>query len=80
MSATHLLHGRIYAAVARLGIRKPHDYGVSIGGDDALAVCESLRRLDRCEKALRAILDADSPLETAEGYELARKALGPKTP
>jgi hypothetical protein len=75
MSDTTKLHNTVYAAVARLGMRNPADYRVSIGGDDALAVCACLKRLDLCEKALRAILTADSPLETAVGYEMAQKAL-----
>lgn len=72
-----LLHNKIYAAVARLGLRNPADYSVSIGGDEALAVCSQLKRLKLCEAALLAILNADSPLETAHGYELAERALEP---
>lgn len=74
MTDIESLANRIYAAVARLGVRNPADYTVGISGDDALAVHHHLNRLQLCEHALRAILDADSPIETANAYELARTA------
>lgn len=74
MNDIQSLNKRIYKAVAHLGIRNPADYSVSISGDDALAVYHHLNRLQLCEDALRAILEADSPLETASAYELARTA------
>lgn len=76
MNDIESLASRIYAAVARLGVRNPADYSVGIGGDDALAAYHALNRLQLCEDALRAILDADTSIETASGYELARQALG----